>query len=214
MRTCADDCKVEIYMFSHARHIHATHRFRCDDAWHVHTFKFFRFWRKVTTSTYERDEFSRHVPLAQLLVVQLIMLRQGAWPPELCWIAEWVSCRLQGQNAFHNHNSCFNRSRTEGLREYFWGLACRKMRFSSGGVSRLNVGKRKGKVKFALCKVCFLLLLLVCAGGRSPSRGLRGATAAAVQQQSLLALDMSPKIRSIAAVTLILRGSHHHISQV
>ena len=31
MRTCADDCKVEIYMFSHARHIHAAHRYRRND---------------------------------------------------------------------------------------------------------------------------------------------------------------------------------------
>ena len=49
--------------------------------------------------------------------------------------------------------------------------------------------------------------------GRSPSGRVRGATAAAVQQQSLRVSDMSPKIRFSAAVTLIPRGSYR-ISQL
>ena len=60
----------------------------------------------------------------------------------------------------------------------------------------------------------FLPSLFVRVGGRRLSRSVRGATAAAAQQRSLCVSGMSPMIRISAAVTLILRGSYHRVSQL
>ena len=88
---------------------------------------------------------SRDRPLGQL--IQTIMLRQGAWPPESCWVAERESCGLQGQHAFHsNYNCCLKRSRTKdpmtmshrhfkNHRGNNRGFLCPAMRFSCEDVS-------------------------------------------------------------------------------
>ena len=130
------------------------------------------------------------------------MLRQGAWPPASCWVAEWVSCGLQGQHALHtNYNCRLNRSRTEGPRGNNISGACtvcRKMLF----VMRV-VSERKIEGKNTKC--CFRPLLSVHVGGRSSSRRTSGATAAAAQQQPLCVSDMSPKMR-----TSVADHSHSH----
>ena len=113
-------------------------------------FIFFCFRRKVKGLRHERDESSRERPLRQQ--IQTIMLSQGAWPPESCWVAERVSFELQGQHAFHsNYNCCLKRSRTKDPRGYFRGFLCQTMRFSAG----MFHGEKKNEA-------CVLSLLFVC----------------------------------------------------
>ena len=118
VRTCVGDRKVDIYMF-HAPSTYMPPTGIVAMAYDTYVyFNVFSFRRKVESTTYERDQFSRQRPPRQL--IQTIMLRQDAWPPESCWVAEWVSCGLQGQHAFHSScTCCLNRSRTEGPREIF-----------------------------------------------------------------------------------------------
>ena len=120
-------------------------------------FIFFCFRRKVKGLRHERDESSRERPLRQQ--IQTIMLSQGAWPPESSWVAERVSCGLQGQHACHkgqhafhsNYNCCLKRSRTKDPRGYFRGFLCQTMRFSAG----MFHGEKKNEA-------CVLSLLFVC----------------------------------------------------
>ena len=77
------------------------------------------------------------------------------------------------------------------LGELFLRFVCLKICFSIGDVSWLKIENKFEVVLFVVA---------VCVGrGRSPSRRVRGATAAAVQQQ-LFVSDTSPKIRISAAV--------------
>ena len=145
-------------------------------------FIFFCFWRKVKGLRHERDESSRERPLRQQ--IQTIMLSQGAWPPESSWVAERVSCGLQGQHACHkgqhafhsNYNCCLKRSRTvRPSGKYWWFLVPNNALLKRGCLMAKN--KNKNEALRVADDVC------VCVGGRSPSRRVSGATAAAAVQQ-------------------------------
>lgn len=135
---------------------HATNRLRCDDARHVRTFLRVCVRRKVEGSTYERDEFSGHRPLGQLF--QLIKLRQGACPPESCRVAEWMSCGLQGQHAFHSKCSCcLNQSTTEDPRGFFLGFL-----MSNSAFFKLGCFVAKNEKSSKNVKLCFVPFVRCC----------------------------------------------------
>ena len=84
--------------------------------------------------TYERDEFSGHRPPGHL--IQLRLLRQGACPPESCWVAERASCGLQGQHGFHcNYNCCVWIDRGPRASENNSGFCLSKNEFCQRDVS-------------------------------------------------------------------------------
>ena len=151
VRTCAGDRKVEIYDMFHTPGTYMPPTGFVAMAHDTYTFNIFSFRRKVETSTYERDEFSRQRPLWQLS--QTIVLRQGARPlspagqPNGCP----VGCKVN--TYFTATTTPFESIEDRGRPEIFRGFVCRNMRFAIGDVSWLKFHtKRK-------------LLLAVAVGG-------------------------------------------------
>ena len=149
--------------FLHARHIHATHRFRCETYdTYVH-FNIFSFRLKVETNL----RAWRVLPTQTTRAANSNGKRQGPWPAESCWVAEWDarSTRFPQQLQL-----LFESIEDRGPSEILWVLYVKK------SVFRGDIWRR------CTCNV-FFFAVAVCECRRywSPSRRVRGATAAAFQ---------------------------------
>ena len=137
----------------------------------AYTFNIFSFRRNVETSTYERYQFSRQRPLGQL--IQTIMFRQAARPPESYWVDEWVLWVARPTRVSQQLQLLFE-SIEDRERKYFGLLYVEKRVFKRGCFMAKNPHS----------KIKLLFAVAVRVGGRSLSRRVPGATEGiAVQQQ-------------------------------